>query len=182
MTATLLAILAAVMLVIFVVACWALTVVGLPGNWLNAVLVACYAWLIPDTWRVDIGWKWIVACFALAAVGEAVEFAAGAVGTSRAGGSRRSAVGALVGSLVGGLGGAFVALPVPVIGPLVGAIFFGGVGAAVGAAVAEKSAGADAERSIRVGQGAFWGRLAGTGAKTLIGAVLVAAVLVALVV
>ena len=138
MTTTLLSILAAVVLAVLVVAFWGLTVLGLPGNWINAILVAGYGWLIPDNWRVDVGWPWIVACFALAAVGEAIEFVAGAVGTSRAGGSRRSAAGAIVGSLVGGIGGAFVALPIPIAGPLVGAILFGGVGAAVGAAVAEK--------------------------------------------
>lgn len=175
-----LAVLAALLLVVLTLAGWALTLLGLPGNWLMLGLAAVYAWLIPDSWRADIGMRWIVALLVLAALGELLEFAAGAVGTQRAGGSRRSAIGALVGSLIGGVFGATVALPIPVIGPIVGALLFGGVGAAVGAVAGELSVGSKSEDSWRVGWGAFWGRLLGTGAKTLVGAVMVAAVIVAL--
>jgi hypothetical protein len=158
-----------------------LTLLGLPGNWIVLLLAALYAWVIPNTWRCDIGPKWVIALVVLAVIGEAVEFLAGALGTQQAGGSRRSAIGALVGSMVGGIVGATVALPVPLIGPVIGALVVGGVGAAIGAVVGELSAGGQANRSWQIGQAAFWGRLLGTGGKTLVGAVMVAAVVVALV-
>ena len=177
---TALALLAVTLLICVALFSWVLTLLGLPGNWLIVAACGLYAGLIPASWRFELGWPWVLGLLALAAVGEALEFLAGAVGTQRAGGSRRSAVGALVGSLVGGIGGAVFALPIPVIGPLLGAILFGGVGAAVGALLAELSGGSHASKSWRVGWAAFWGRLIGTGAKTLVGCVMVAALVAAL--
>ena len=176
------AVLAAGLLVTLAVTSWLLNLVGLPGNWIVLALAALYAWLIPASWRGDFGWRWLVALAVLATVGELLEFLASALGTQHAGGSRRSAVGALIGSMIGGIVGATVALPIPVVGPVIGALLMGGIGAAVGAVVGELSAGGESRRSWEIGHAAFWGRLLGTGAKTLMGAVMVALLVVALIV
>ena len=84
--------------------------------------------------------------------------------------------------MVGGIVGIAVTLPIPILGPLIGAIMLGGAGAAVGAFLGEMSKGADADKTVKVSWGAFWGRLLGTGAKTLVGCVMVASVVVALMV
>ena len=157
MILTSLAIVAAVCLLVCLAIGWILTLVGLPGNWVIVAAAALYAWIIPHTWRLDVGWRWVIAVALLAAIGELLESLAGAFGTQRAGGSRRAALGALIGSMIGGISGAFVALPVPLVGPLVGAILFGGVGAALGAVVAELSGGSEVATSWRVGRA---GRLA----------------------
>ncbi len=52
----------------------------------------------------------------LAMLGEAIEFAAGALGVGKLGGSKRAAALAVVGSLVGAIGGMFVGLPIPIVG------------------------------------------------------------------
>ncbi len=100
---------------------------------------------------------------------------------NRAGGSRRSAVLALVGSLAGGATGVLVGVPIPLVGPLVAAVLFAGLGALAGAMLGESWKGRSLDQSVRVGKAAFWGRLFGTLAKTLIGAVMVVVALAALV-
>jgi hypothetical protein len=50
-----------------------------------------------------------------------------------------------------------------------------------GAIIGEQSAGRNADHSWRIGQAAFWARLAGTLGKVLTGALIIAVVLVALV-
>ncbi|MBI2478267.1 MAG: DUF456 domain-containing protein, partial [Planctomycetia bacterium] len=120
-------ILSAILLVIVAVACWALNAIGMPGNWLVVALAATYAYFMPNERRLDIdGWT-IVALLALAALGEGLEFLAGALGASKAGASKRGTALALVGSLIGGIAGIFV--PVPVVGQIVGPIVCAGFGA-----------------------------------------------------
>jgi uncharacterized protein YqgC (DUF456 family) len=159
---------------------WLLTLVGLPGTWLIAAGVAIYSYVIPSTWRVEIEWPWIIALLVLALFGEVLEFLGGVLGTQRAGGSRRAAVLALIGSLLGGLSGAMIGLPIPMLGSLVGAVLFGAIGAAAGAFLGEISLGTATNKTWQVSWGAFWGRLLGTGAKSLVGALMVATVVVAL--
>ena len=159
---------------------WLLTLAGLPGTWLIVAAVAIYSYVIPSTWPVEIQWPWIMALLVLAVLGEVLEFLGGLLGTQRAGGSRRAAVLALIGSLLGSLGGVMIGFPIPMLGSLVGAVLFGSVGAAAGACLGEMSLGTAADKTWKVSWGAFWGRLLGTGAKSMIGAVMVAAVVVAL--
>lgn len=163
-----------------VVVFWLLTLVGLPGTWLMTASVAIYSWMVPSTWPVEIAWPWVIVLLVMATLGEGLEFLGGVFGTKRAGGSQRATVLAFLGSLVGGLGGAMVGLPVPVVGSLVGAVVFGGLGAAAGAFLGEMSLGTAAQKSWQVSWGAFWGRLLGTGAKSLVGAMMVATVVIAL--
>jgi uncharacterized protein len=173
--------LAALLFVIVLLACWVLNLLAMPGNWLMAAVTAIYVWLVPATSRVAISWKVAVAMVVLAVLGEVAELLTATAGTARAGGSRRSALLALVGSVVGAVLGVFIGLPIPLIGSLVAAVLFAGLGAMAGAMFGEHWAGRDPDASWRVGKAAFWGRLTGTLAKIVIGAVMVLVALVAII-
>lgn len=162
-----------VLLILALVVGWILTILNLPGNWVMVAAAALFAYFMPSDAPFSIGWSIVVALVALALVGEILEFVAGALGAKRAGGSRRSAVLALAGSLVGGILGVLIGLPIPVVGPVVAAILFAGGGALAGAMIGEAWKGRTLQQSWQVGQGAFWGRLFGTLAKTVIGSAMV---------
>jgi hypothetical protein len=117
----------------------------------------------------------------LAAFGEMIELAAGALGAAQAGGSKRGAFLALLGSMTGGIVGIFVGLPIPLVGPILAAVLFAGLGALGGAVLGETWKGRDWDQSWRAGKGAFWGRLLGTLGKILVGSVMVAVTLAAVV-
>jgi uncharacterized protein len=171
----------ALLLIVVLLASWVLTLLGMPGNWLMVTATATYAYFVPADSPAAIGWKVVVALAVLAGLGEILELLSTAAGTVRAGGSRRGAALALLGSIIGGLFGIFIGLPVPLVGPLLAALFFAGLGAAAGATLGEIWVGKDAAASWQVGKAAFWGRLAGTLGKILVGAVMVAVVAAALV-
>jgi hypothetical protein len=159
---------------------WCLTLVGLPGNWLIVVAAVVYGLLVPGEWRTAMSWPAIVLVGGLAAAGELLEFAAGAVGTSQAGGSKRSAALALAGSLAGGLVGALVGIPIPVVGTVLAAVVFAACGAMAGAILGESWKGRKFDEGLIVGKAAFWGRLMGTLGKIFMGSVMVAVIVVAL--
>ena len=139
---------------------------GLPGTWLQVIAIGAYSYA--THWRT--GW-WIFAiAVALAAVAEVVEFIMGGRFARKYGGSRRAAWGAILGGLIG----AFVGIPVPIIGSVIGAF----VGAFVGAAALEMTAGAEARGALRVGWGAFLGRLAAAAMKSAVGVLIAAIALV----
>jgi uncharacterized protein len=165
----------ALLLTVVLLACWMLTLVGMPGNWLMVVATAIYAYFMPAAF----GWKVVVIVAALAAFGEIIELLAGAMGAAKAGGSRRGALMALVGSILGGIVGVFMGIPIPLVGPILAAVLFGGLGALVGAILGETWAGRDLSTSWQVAKLAFWGRLAGTLGKMLVGATIVAVVVAA---
>ena len=170
----------AILLAVGVLAAWLLTLIGMPGNWLMVAATAIYVWLIPKDAPTSFGWSVVVVLLVLAALGEVTETIASAAGAARQGGSRRGAVLALLGSILGGLAGLFVGIPVPIVGSLIAAVLFGGLGALIGAILGEKWKGRELGASWEIGKAAFWGRLLGTLAKALLGAVMVAVVLVAL--
>jgi uncharacterized protein YqgC (DUF456 family) len=170
----------ALLFVLTVLVFWSLNLLGLPGNWLIVAASVLYAWLTAEPVNEAMRWTVVAVVAGLAILGEAVEFFASATGVKRAGGSRRGAVLALAGSAVGAITGLFVGIPIPVVGSIVAALFFAGLGALLGAMLGEVWAGRSWEASWEVGQAAFWGRLLGTMAKTLIGGVM-AGVAVALV-
>ncbi len=116
-------IVAAIGLVGVAIVGWLTQLLGLPGNWIVVVAAMLYAWWLPGDGRLAVGWNTVLVLAVLAAGGEAVEFIAGALGVSKAGGSRRGALLALVGSLVGGVVGLFIGVPVPVVGSLAAALF-----------------------------------------------------------
>ena len=171
----------AVLLVLTMLACWALNLVGLPGNWFIVLSAALYAWLMP-VHRADFGWLVVVMVLVLAILGEVFEFLAGAAGTMKAGGTKRGAMLALLGSGLGGLLGLFIGVPVPVIGSVVGALIFSAIGALLGAIAGEMWAGRDINHSWSVGHGAFWGRLLGTFGKAIVGVTMIVVVIAAIVV
>jgi uncharacterized protein YqgC (DUF456 family) len=170
----------ALLLILVLLASWAFTLIGMPGNWLMVMVTAAYAYLVPAQSPGALGWRTVAAILVLAAVGEIVELLASARGVTKTGGSRRSAVMALAGSVVGGIVGVFIGVPVPLIGSAVAAVFFAGLGAMAGAILGEISAGQRLATSLQIGRAAFWGRLAGTLGKMLLGALMITVVLVAM--
>ena len=133
-----------------------------------------FAWLVPKSSAVTLGWGTVIVLLVLASIGELLEFLAGALGVAGAKGSKRSAVLAVVFSIVGSFLGLAVGAPVPVVGPLVAIILFSGIGALVGAMLGEFWKGRGDDEALRVGRAAFWGRILGTVSKILVGSMMVA--------
>ena len=171
----------AFLLLIILLVAWVLTLLGMPGNWLMVAAVIGYVLLVPEESPLSIGWAVAVTLGALAALGELLEFLAGALGVAKAGGSRRGAILALLGSLTGGIVGLFVGLPIPVVGSVISAVLFAAAGAFLGAVLGEQWKGRGLNDSLKTGHAAFWGRLLGTVAKTAVGAVMVATTIAALI-
>ena len=140
----------ALLLILVLLACLSLTLLGLPGNWLMVVATSVYAHFVPAHSPAAIGWRTVVTILVLAASGEIVEVVASAMGVSKQGGSRRSAVMALLGSIDGGTLGVFIGIPIPLGGSAVAAVFFAGVGAMAGAILGEISVGQRLDTSWRV--------------------------------
>ncbi len=111
----------------------------------------------------------------LAVLGEVVEFAAGAAGAAKSGGSRRGMLLSVVGAMAGSIGGAILgtAIPVPVVGNLIGAICGGAAGAFGGAYLGEYWKGKDERERLAVGTAAMVGRVLGTVGKLGMGAIMV---------
>jgi len=173
----------ALLLLLAVIVCWAVNIAGLPGNWIMIGLVAIYAYLVDDATRTDVGWIVVLILVVLALLGELVEFGAGAVGAKTAGGSKRGAVLSLIGSLIGGVIGVPLGalIPIPVAGVVFGILFFASFGALVGAVLGEQWKGRDLEESMRIGNVAFWSRLAGTLGKVWVGAIMIGVLSAALI-
>ncbi|NOY30453.1 MAG: DUF456 domain-containing protein [Planctomycetes bacterium] len=173
---------AVVLLMASAVTGWTLTLLGLPGNWLMVLSAALYAWIGPASGILQIGWLAVLSITALAVVGELAELATSVWGAHRAGGSRRAAVFSLFGSMGGAIVGVMLGLPIPILGPPVAALLGGALGALAGAAFAEHSLGEAPGQSLRVGHAAFWGRILGTGAKTLAGTAIAATLFVGIII
>lgn len=159
---------------------WSLTLVGLPGNWANLLVAACYWFLLPEDGRFRFGASVLLTMLLLALLGEVLEFAAGALGATKAGGSIRGAALAVAGSMIGGVAGLLVGLPIPVVGPVVAAVLFASLGAMIGSLVGEQWKGRQIKESWQVGWSAFWGRMLGTVGKLICGIVMVVVAAVAL--
>ncbi len=135
-----------------------MTLVTLPGIWLAIAVAAIWELLLGGLYT----WETLAVAIGLGVTAELTEFAASAVGASRAGGTRRGAIGSIAGGLIGAVGGT-VLIPIPVVGTLAG----GAIGAGLGALVAERHGGRMTWRdSARVGTGAAVGRLIATILKT----------------
>lgn len=163
----------AVLLILACCGAWCMTLFTLPGNWVMLMLVVLFAWFYhsPDTH--GISW-WVVGVVAgLAAVGELVEFAAGAAGAAKEGGSRRGMILSVVGAAVGSILGAIVGVPIPVVGPIIAALGGAAAGAFCGAYVGESWKGKLHTETMAVSKAALVGRVLGTVGKLAIGAVMV---------
>ena len=128
---------------------------GLPGTWVQVLGLVAYAWY---TDFGPVGWVAIAFVFALAVVAEVIEFMLGGRFAQKYGGSRRAGWGAILGGLVG----AVIGLPVPIIGSVIGAF----LGAFAGAALLEMTKNPEWRGAMRVGWGAFLGRLAAVAVKS----------------
>ena len=153
---------------------WILTLLSLPGNWLMLLAAVLYAYLLPPETAVSIGWGVVFAMAVLALLGELLEFAAGAMGATRQGGSKRGAILAALGAVPGAILGAIVGSLIPIVLQIVAVVVFAGLGALGGAMLGEWWKGRTLGESWRVGQGAFWGRILGSLAKVMIASILFA--------
>jgi len=150
-----------------------LNLFGLAGNWVMFATSVVHYFLVDRDMRVGYQPGLILLLFLLALTGEGLEALSGIVGTGKAGGSRRAMVlsmlGGMIGSIFGfGIGNVFV----PLLGGIVGIFVIGGVGSFAGAMLGEMWKGSSRSKTLEVGQGAFWGRILGTLAKTLIGSLM----------
>jgi uncharacterized protein YqgC (DUF456 family) len=170
----------ALFLIIVLLVGWTLTLFGMPGNWLMALATTVYSYFMPADSAAAIGWKVVAALFILAALGEIIELLAGSMGAAKAGGSKRGAVLAMLGSITGGIVGIFIGMPIPLVGPIFAALLFAAGGAMIGAIIGEIWAGRRLDSSWQVGRAAFLGRLVGSLGKMLIGAIMLAIVVAAL--
>jgi uncharacterized protein YqgC (DUF456 family) len=138
-------------------------VIGLPGPWL-LIALAVGIELSDHLWSgelhpVTFGWWVLGTCLALAALGELLEFLAGALGAKRGGSSRRGMFWAVVGGIVGGIVGAPFGL---VIGAFVGAA----IGTFAGAVLGELGTpGRRFRETLRPATSASIGRILGTLSK-----------------
>lgn len=129
----------------------------LPGSWLMLLVAILFQWWQPGTFS----WWTIGVCIALGMLGEVLEMVASAAGASRAGSSKRGALGSVIGSIAGALLGT-VLIPIPLVGTLLGAV----AGAAGGAILVERGViGKTWTESREVAKGAAVGRLWATVAK-----------------
>jgi uncharacterized protein YqgC (DUF456 family) len=161
---------------------WATNLVTVPGNWIVVGLAALFAYFFPAAAGRGLSWTTVFALVALAALGELVEFAAGAATAARQGGSRRGMFLALVGAVAGSILGVGAGAPIPVLGPLIGAVGGGALGAFAGAYLGETWKGRCEDERVSVGKAAFWGRLWGTAGKLALGGLMVVIVTIAVLV
>ena len=171
----------AILLILSVLVFWGLTIFGIPGNWLMIAASAWYVFFGPESQPMQMHWGWLIALVILAGLGELMEFAAGALGVAKLGGSKRGASLAMVGSLIGGVAGIFIGLPIPIVGPVVAALGGACLGAFVGAAAGEKWKGKTWDETMKISAAAAAGRFAGTIGKITIGFVMVGGIVSAVV-
>jgi len=168
------------LLFIAIVAGWLMTLLSLPGVWLMVGATAVYAYFSQKS-PYDVSWTTVGVLLGLAVLAELLEFAAGAVGAARVGGSKRGAVLAIGGSVIGAILGATAgtAIPIPLVGSVIGAVLGASLGALSGAMLGEAWKGRTLGETWKVGQAAFWGRFLGTIAKTTIASAMAAIALAA---
>jgi uncharacterized protein YqgC (DUF456 family) len=172
----------AALLVLCVAAAWFATLFSLPGNWVMVVLIVVFAVFYPQIDGRGVGWFAVAVIAGLAVVGELIEFAAGAAGAAKEGGSRRGMLLAILGTVVGSIAGAFVGVPIPIVGPIIAAVGGGVLGEFCGAYLGETWKGKTSAESIAVGKAALIGRLLGTMGKLIVGAMMVVVIALAVIV
>ncbi|HVW36948.1 MAG TPA: DUF456 domain-containing protein, partial [Pirellulales bacterium] len=163
------------LLLITLIAGWLMTLLSLPGIWVMVAATATYAYFSQGS-PYDVSWITVGVLLGLAVLAELLEFAAGAVGAAKVGGSKRGALLAIVGSMIGALFGAAAgtAIPIPLVGSVIGAVAGASLGALAGAMLGETWKGRTLGETWKVGHAAFWGRFLGTVAKTTIASAMAA--------
>lgn len=136
----------------------ALTAFTLPGIWFMLLVAALAQWYTLGV-QGDAMFSWwtLGGCVALALIAEVVEFAASALGASKAGGSKKAALASILGAIVGAVVGTVALAFLPIVGTIIGA----SLGAGAAALLVEKQLGKRTWAVAgRVGAGAAVGRLA----------------------
>jgi uncharacterized protein YqgC (DUF456 family) len=142
-------ILALVFLILAMPAGLIAVVLGLPGTWIILVASTVYAWLTAFT---AITMQLILALLILAAAAEIMDLIAAMWGARRYGGSKK----AMLGTMLGGILGAIVMAPLFLgFGAVLGAFF----GAFAGAFLVTYLEQRKMDEAVRVGWGAFLGRV-----------------------
>jgi uncharacterized protein YqgC (DUF456 family) len=108
-----------ILLLMLMLACAALNLTTLPGNWIMAVLVVLWALFGPDSGQ-PLGVLFFVVFFGLLILGELVEFFSQIWGAKKYGASNTSTIASIIGAITGAI------LLVP---------FFFGIGAILGSLV-----------------------------------------------
>ena len=142
-----------------------LVALQLPGTWLMVVATSLFAWWRWGAETMSYGWGTLAALLALAVLGEIVEFVAGAMGSTVAGGTKRGAAISVVTAIAGAILGSFL-IPIPIAGTLLGA----GIGAGLGALAGDKWAGKPWNEAWKVAGGAAVGKFSGAVGKLAIAA------------
>lgn len=146
-----------------------LTLLTLPGIWLPVAVALIFQWFVPGLFP----WWAIGVAAGLGVLAEVLELAASAAGSTKAGGTKRAAAGAILGTVAGAIVGSMI-LFFPV-GTIVGAV----AGAGIGASVLDRSRiGRTWQESATVGAGAAAARGVAIVLKGVFGA-LMALVLIA---
>lgn len=161
-------VLATVTAAVVCLVCIALTLIGLPGTWMMALLALSTRLYAPELYS----WWTIGGCLGLAVLAEISDFIAGAVGAGAEGASKRAGLAAIGGGLVG----AIVGTPfLPPIGTIIGAVAGAGLSASLAEVTLRKpeelTLMATAKRAARVGRGAALGRFIAVLVKTAIAVV-----------
>jgi len=147
-------------------ACVLLVAISLPGTWIMLALAAAIELLdgfyLKDDSPQTFGWRVIAVCFALAIIGELIEFLSGAIGTKVGGGTKRGMGGAIIGGIIGAIL-LTPLIPIPLLGTLIGALAGTFAGAIVGEISAEQPR--SMRSSILPASGATFGRVLGTVGK-----------------
>jgi len=164
---------AATLLLLVNLGCWASTLFTLPGNWGIVLATALFAAFVHDDAGHSVGWWTVGVIVGLAALAEVIEVAAGAAGAAKHGGSRRGMILAVAGAMLGSLAGSALGSPIPVVGLIVGALAGGAFGAFGGAWLGETWKGRTSDDRLAISTAALIGRLLGTFAKLLIGVVMI---------
>ena len=155
---------------------------GAPGNWIMLGVSVFYSWLMPDSSPYDFGLIVVIIVLLLCLIGEILEFFTGAIGTKKAGGTKRGMWFSVIGSIIGSLAGIFVGIPIPIIGSLIAALLFSGIGALLGAYYGEKVEGKNSKEAWEVGVASFTGRILGSFFKIICGFIALICMSIAMVV
>ncbi len=147
-----------------------MNLLGLAGNWLMLGVAVLNRLLVDTSLAPGYSYGLLAGLLLLALCGEGLEFMAGVLGAGKAGGSRRAMVLSVIGGMVGSMFGLTLGNAIiPILGAVIGILLGGGFGSLAGAMLGELWKGSNAERRFQVGRSAFWGRILGTLAKTMVG-------------
>ncbi|HEY2253938.1 MAG TPA: DUF456 family protein, partial [Planctomycetaceae bacterium] len=80
----------------------------LPGNWIIVAFTVLFALFVRGSEGTGLNWWCVGVVIGLAVLGEVVEFAAGAAGAAKSGGSRRGMLLSVVGAMGGSIAGAIL--------------------------------------------------------------------------